>query len=204
MKTLHAMKLFQAAVLASLLSASPVLPAQTTSSSTLATAPGKAKVVQTIKTTATVVGIVPETRTVKLKRKDGTIVEIEAGEEVRNFDRIKVGDTVTVDYTQALSLELKKGGKGTPKRTESEDTTRAPVGAQPHGTAGRQIEVLADVVAVNKDAHLVTLRGPEGHMVDLKVPDPDQLKRIKKGDQVEAVYSEALAVAVAPAQVSGK
>jgi Cu/Ag efflux protein CusF len=204
MKTLHAMKMLQAAVLASLLSASPLLPAQTTSSSTVATAPGKAKVVQTVKTTATVVGVVPATRTVNLKRKDGTIVDIQAGEEVRNFDRIKVGDTVTVEYTEGLSLELKKGGKGTPDRTESEDTTRAPAGGQPHATAGRRISVLADVVAVNKDEHLVTLRGPEGHMVDLKVPDPEQLKRIKKGDQVKAVYTEALAVAVEPAPASGK
>jgi hypothetical protein len=73
------------------------------------------------------------------------------------------------------------------------------VGAQPRGTAGRQITVLADVVAVDNDNRLVTLRGPEGNMVDLKVPDPEQLKLIKKGDQVRAVYTEALAVAVEPA-----
>jgi Cu/Ag efflux protein CusF len=39
-------------------------------------------------------------------------------------------------------------------------------------------------------------------MVDLKVEDPAQLKNIKAGDQVEAVYTEALAIAVQPASGS--
>jgi Cu/Ag efflux protein CusF len=42
------------------------------------------------------------------------------------------------------------------------------------------------------------LRGPQGNLVDLNVRDPEQLKHIKKGDQVRAVYTEALAVAVEP------
>src|SRR5438067_1942436 len=194
MKTLHA------SLLASLLAvSSPLLAQATASTSTVTKAPGAIKTVQTVKTTATVVGIVPETRTVNLKRPDGKIVEIQAGDEVRNFNKIKVGDTVTVDYTEALSLELKKGGKGTPDVTATEDTTRAPVGAQPRGTVGRQISVLANVIAVDSKDQAVVLRGPQGNTVELNVRDPEQLKRIKVGDQVRAVYTEALAVAVEPA-----
>ncbi|MGT2491639.1 hypothetical protein [Cupriavidus basilensis] len=44
----------------------------------------------------------------------------------------------------------------------------------------------------------VTLQGPKGK-VNLNVQDPDQLKNIKKGDQVQAVYTEAVAIAVEPA-----
>jgi hypothetical protein len=62
--------------------------------------------------------------------------------------------------------------------------------------------VLADVMAVNQIDRSVTLRGPEGHLVDLSVPNPEQLKRIKQGDQVQAVYTEALAVKVDPAGAS--
>jgi Cu/Ag efflux protein CusF len=197
------MKMLRAAMLASLLVvSSPLLAQPTTSSGTVTTAPGTARTERTIKTRATVVGIVPETRTVSLKRPDGQIVEIQAGDEVRNFDKIKVSDTVTVDYTEALSLELKKGGTGTPDVTESQHSTQAPPGAQPHGSVGRQISVLADVVAVNEKKKEVTLRGPQGNTVVLDVRDPEQLKRIKKGDQVRAVYTEALAVAVEPASTA--
>ena len=58
--------------------------------------------------------------------------------------------------------------------------------------------VTADVVAVNAAAKTVTLKGPKGHTVDLMVDDPDRLKKIKKGDRVEAVYTEAMAVSVQP------
>jgi len=32
----------------------------------------------------------------------------------------------------------------------------------------------------------------------MRVPDPEQFKRIAKGDQVEAKYTQAIAVAVDP------
>jgi hypothetical protein len=35
--------------------------------------------------------------------------------------------------------------------------------------------------------------------VDVVVADPDQFKRVEKGDQVLATYTEAVAISVAPA-----
>jgi Cu/Ag efflux protein CusF len=199
------MKPLYVSVLASLVAIAPLAPAQTTGSSNVSTSPGAATAVQTVKTTATVVGIDAATRTVSLKRTDGRIVDIHAGDEVRNFDKIKVGDMVSVDYTQALSVELKKGVSGAAKRTESTDVKKAPPGGQPAATVGSKVTILADVIAVNDKDKVVTLRGPEGHLVELKVQDPEQLKRIKPGDQVQAVYTEALAIKVEPASApSGK
>ena len=60
--------------------------------------------------------------------------------------------------------------------------------------------VVADVESVNTQDKVVTLRGPEGNVVDLKIEDPEQLKRIKKGDHIKAVYTEALAIKVEPAK----
>ncbi|MET0983602.1 MAG: hypothetical protein ABWY02_15970 [Telluria sp.] len=194
-------------VLAALLCAAPCAPAQTSgATSSVTTAPGAVQAMQSTKTTATVTGINPASRVISLQRPDGTIVDIHAGPEVKNFDKIKVGDKVTAEYTQALSLELKKGAAGAPRRIESPTTvSRAPGGDKPAATIGATVTVLADVVAVNQKDHSVTLRGAEGQLVDLRVPDPEQLKRIKRGDQVQAVYTEALAVKVEPAgAVAGK
>jgi hypothetical protein len=55
------------------------------------------------------------------------------------------------------------------------------------------------VTAVNRKTHMVTLKGPKQE-VDLYVGDPAQLKLIKVGDQIEAEYTQALAVAVEPAK----
>ena len=67
------------------------------------------------------------------------------------------------------------------------------------GSPARQVTVIADVTAVNANTNTVTLKGPE-RVVDLKVRDPEQFKLIKVGDQIEAVYSEGLAVSVEPAK----
>jgi Cu/Ag efflux protein CusF len=197
------MKPLYAAVLAALVAAPPVAQAQATqTSSQVSTSPGSAKAVQTMRTTATLVGIDPVTRTVSLKRADGRVVDIHAGDEVRNFDKLKVGDKVTAEYTQALSLDLKKGAVGAARRSESVEVNRAAPGAQPGATVGSKVTILADVIAVNKKDQSITLRGPQGHVVELKVQDPEQLKRVKAGDQVEAVYTEALAIAVQPASTA--
>jgi hypothetical protein len=75
-----------------------------------------------------------------MQRPDGRIVDVQAGAEVKNFDKIKVGDKVTAEYTQALSLELKKGKVGAAKRIESPPVvSRAQGGDKPSATAGSTV-----------------------------------------------------------------
>lgn len=165
-----------------------------------ATAPGKAVVGQTVKTSATITHIDQATRTVKMKRQDGKEVEMVLGDEARNFDQLKVGDRVHAEYTEAVALELKKGGGATAAASTGESLERAGKGEKPGGKAVRQVSVLADVVNVDHKKKLVTLKGPGGNLVDLAVDDPEQLKNIKKGDQVQALYTESLAIKVEPAK----
>jgi Cu/Ag efflux protein CusF len=164
-----------------------------------ASAPGKATLARTVKVTATVEAIDVAKRQVTLKGPRGNSVPLTVDPEVRNLDQVKVGDQVVVRYIEALSLTLKKDGKELRGRTESSDAARAAAGAQPGAAAARQVEVTADVIAVNAKTQMVTLKGPN-QTVDLKVRDPAQLKLIKVGDQIQAVYTEAVAVGVEPAK----
>jgi Cu/Ag efflux protein CusF len=150
------------------------------------------------KLTATVVGIDKATRTVTLKTHAGKVVELEVTNEARNFDQLALGDIVTVSYSEALTLSLMKE-KGQASHSEIGTEERSAPGAKPGGTLGRRVTIIADVVAVDHKTKTVTLKGPKGNTVDLKVEDPERLKRLRKGDQVEAVYTEALAISVEPA-----
>ena len=185
-----------AAALAGL--AQPVF-AQPETKGEMITAPGKAAFSETTKVAATVMNIDAASRTVTLKGPKGRVFDLAVGDEARNFDQIKVGDKVVAEYRQALTLELKKGGHGITERTERDVGDRTAAGAKPGAAVGKQVTVVANVIAVNTKKHHVTLQGPKGKTVDLDVPDPDQLKNIKKGDQVQAVYTEAVAIAVEPA-----
>jgi hypothetical protein len=165
---------------------------------TAGTAPGKAGVAQTVKMTATITAIDKATRDVTLKGPQGNEITVTAGPEVKNFDNMKVGDQVNAEYVEALTLELKKGGGQKVERTEQAGAMGAKAGAMPAGAMGRQVTVVADVVNVDPAKKTVTLRGPK-RTVELVVNDPEQLKRVAKGDQVEATYTQAFAIAVEPA-----
>jgi len=167
----------------------------------VASEPGKVAVVAAAEISATVVAIAKSTRTLTLKGPQRT-VDVIVGDEVRNFDQIRLGDRVVVKYQEALTLELKKA-RTTGAPTESGMAVRAKPGERPAGAVGREITILADVVAVDPKKSIISLKGPRGNVVDLKVQNQDHFKVVKKGDQVEAVYSEAIAVAVTPAPASG-
>jgi len=74
----------------------------------IAVAPGKAAGAAVVKVSATVEAVDPATRSVTLKGPKGDLHTIVAGDEVRNFDQIKVGDKVTVKYLESLTIELKR------------------------------------------------------------------------------------------------
>lgn len=162
------------------------------------TAPGKGTTTNVARITASVEAVDAAARTVTLKGPRGNVVVLPVGPEVKNFDRIKVGDFVVVRYLQALTLELKKGGKELRQRTEREESAAAQPGERPAAGAARKITVVADVIAVDPKKMTVTLRGPK-RTVELKVRDPEQIKLVKVGDQVEATYTEAVAISVEPA-----
>ena len=190
--------LLSVAVAASML-ALPVLAQQApTGAVVTSNQPGKVAVAETVKASATVTAIDKATRKVTLKNAQGKTFEVVAGDEVKNFDQIKVGDALVVQYVQALTLEVTKGG-GLRSSTQTADTAQAKPGERPGAAGAREVTVTADVMAVNPKAMTITVRGPNGNIVDLKVKNPDHFKAVKVGDQIQAVYVEALAIAVEPA-----
>jgi Cu/Ag efflux protein CusF len=80
-----------------------------------------------------------------------------------------------------------------------EDAARAKPGERPAAAGARQVTAIADVIGVDPKKSTITLKGPRGNVVTLNVQNPDQFKVVKKGDQVEVTYTEALALSVEPA-----
>jgi hypothetical protein len=160
-------------------------------------APGKVAMAQTVKATATITAIDAATRAVTLKGPKGNEMVVTAGPEVKNFAQLKVGDQVNIEYIESLALELKKGGGAPVAATVKEGAAGAKPGERPAGIMGRQVTVVADVIDVNAETQMVTLKGPQ-RTIEVKARDPEQFKLIKKGDQIQATYTEAMAIAVAP------
>jgi Cu/Ag efflux protein CusF len=163
--------------------------------------PGKVTLVQAVRLSATVDAIDKATRHVTLKGPDGNTMVVAAGPEVKNFDQIKVGDAVVARYVESLTLELKKGGAGVRERVETGGAAAAKPGERPAAVAAREVRVTGDVIAVDAKKHIVKVKGPK-RTVDLNVKDPEQLKLIKVGDQIEGTFVEAIALSVEPTKQS--
>lgn len=161
--------------------------------------PGKAVVAQTVEASAKVVAIDKATRTVTLKDAKGRTFDVVAGEEVKRFNEVKLGDLVVVSYVQALTMQLMKTKAAGPTLTERDAAVRAPAGERPGGAVGREVTAVLDVLAVDPKKMTITVKGPRGNVVDLQVQNPDHFKVVKKGDQIEAVYREAVAISLEPA-----
>jgi hypothetical protein len=153
--------------------------------------------------TATVESIDAKQRLVELRKGDERRT-VQVSPEVRNFERIKVGDEVVATYYQGLAAEFKK--KGESKTIGVIDTTtgtaRMPKGADRPG-AGIANKVTTTVVieTVDRNTHSVTFTGPSGLTRTVDVMDPNAQKfvsALKKGDEVELTYVEALAVTLEP------
>lgn len=166
-------------------------------SSHLSTVPGAGIATQTVRMSAQIVALDPATRSITLKQRNGQVTELKAGDRVRNFNQLKVGDIVNAVFEDTLQITLKKGQAGITERIESGSSSSAQPGQAPGGTAQREVTVLADVVSVNTKEQRVKLRGPGGNF-DVRLQDPEQLKLVKKGDQVEIVYKQEVAVQVEP------
>lgn len=164
----------------------------------VASEPGKAVAAEKVQASVVVTAIDKATRKLTLKDASGKVFDLTAGDEVKNFAQIKVGDEVVVEFVRALSLELKKGG-GIRERRDAAATAVAKPGEKPAAAAGRRVSGVADVIDVNEAAKTITLKGAKGNVVELNVKNPDQFKVVKKGDQVEFEYVEAVAVSVQPA-----
>jgi hypothetical protein len=161
--------------------------------------PGRAAVVREAEISAQVVAIDKVTRTVTLKGPQGKVVDIVAGDEVKNFDQIKLGDFVVARYLQAMTLELRKTKVKAGEPTVSEAAVRAKPGERPAAAGAREVTAIADVIGVDPKKSTITLKGPRGNVVTVDVQNPDQFKVVKKGDQVQVTYTEALALSVEPA-----
>jgi len=172
--------------------------AQTGGVAAVKSEPGKVTVAEAVRITASVEALDKAKRLVTLKGPEGNTFVVQAGPEVKNFDQIKVGDLVVARYVEALTLELKPGGGQIRERTERENAVVAKPGQAPGAAVGRSVTVIADVMSLDAAKQTVRLRGPQ-RTVDLKVRDPNQFKLIKVGDQVEATFTEAVALSVEPA-----
>lgn len=193
--TAHATKTLTIALAAAFLAAGCAQPEKAAPTQSVTTASSGPAAAVALKSTATVTKVNRKTREVTLRRADESLVTIVAGEEVRNFNQIKVGDIVETEVIEALAVALEPAHTQVRERRESVSGSRAELGEKPGVKTTRTVEIVAQVVAINAKKREVTVRGALQTVV-LKAGEGVDLSPIKVGDNVRAVYIESLSIQV--------
>jgi Cu/Ag efflux protein CusF len=138
-----------------------------------------------------VVAIDEKTRKMTLKTPEGAFEVLTVPPEVKHIERIKIGNKVTVSETEAVLVDLQKGRNAGAMGAIGSTTVEPAPGRKPAGTIIEKLTLYGKVVAVDRAASQVTVRGPN-RTVTLKVQDPAILKDLAPGNGVIATYVRAI------------
>lgn len=143
---------------------------------------------------ATVEAVNMQTRMVALRDTYGQSFTVYVGKEAVNLPQVRVGDTVNVEYEQALAVRMAKPGEMVDETTL--EVSRAVPGSKPAASEVVETTVTARVENIDRKKEIVRLRLPDGGLRVVKVENPANLEKVKEGDIIVITYSEAFAISV--------
>ena len=128
-------------------------------------------------------------RMVTLRGPRGNDVEVHADDKVQRFNDLKVGDTITATYSEAIAVHVRKPGTPDPAKTK-ESIVRQPDSLAATITVEHNVTVT--IRGIDLLAPALTVEGAEGRIWDFRVRDKNDLQGLKVGDKVDVTYTEAL------------
>ena len=143
-----------------------------------------------------VVKVDKKSRTITFKNKEGTSKFV-AGPEITNFDQIKKGDRVNVSYELAVAIELiKTKSDGIRSKVETNTVSQSKPNEKPSEKITSTTTIIADIVEVNREKKLVSVKGPSGKITTVTVKNPALLADVNVGEQVKVIYYDAMAASI--------
>lgn len=146
--------------------------------------------------TGKVVALDRTDRSVAVLGPEGNVLVLEGGKAAKNFDQIKVGDQVKLEYYEAVAIYVGAAGKP-PEDNVAVIAATAPKGMKPAGEVIEVVDVSATIQAIDTAKRTLTLKGPQGNVIPLKLDKSVKaLDQLKVGDSIHVRYTEAVAISV--------
>ena len=148
---------------------------------------GALKHKQTTAASGTVTAIDPKARLVTLQTEGGQTFEVLAGDEVRNFDKIAVGDVIKATYTESVAFQVVPKAETPGGASQSMD--RIPGGAK----VGQKVTSSFTVASVDPTTNVLGVTLPDGNTKQIHFEENAQtrLKSLNPGDVIWATYTSA-------------
>ncbi len=145
---------------------------------------------ESVVATATIEAINHGTRELTIKGEDGNYVTFKVSPDVKRFDAMKVGDTITARYYENIVIRMKRPGE------KDVDTATAGVtpagGVKPSGTASEQRTITATITQLDPKVPSITFKGPNNWTYSSRVYDRKAIENVKVGDKVDITWTQAV------------
>lgn len=151
----------------------------------------------TAQVTEKVVGIDYNARQITLQDSKGKLESFQVSPDVKRFNEVKVGDTITFTYQESVALNIVKPGTQVASPSPSSSPVMTDLaGAKPAGEISQTRTMLVTIQAMDMSKPSVTVKTSDGRVLDLAVQNKDLLSNFKVGDVVQITYTQALLIAV--------
>ncbi|TYA54830.1 hypothetical protein [Formosa maritima] len=144
----------------------------------------------------TITDINKDTREVTIIGSKGELHTITAGEEVKRFDDIEVGDVITFDFYKYMKAEFRQ-----PTEEELENPivvvtegAKAPADMKPGAVLGAIVQAVVTIQVINLPFMYVNIQGPEGSFTTIHMKDKELIQKLHVGQVVILTYAEAMAI----------
>lgn len=148
---------------------------------------------------AEVVAVAPAERRLTLRRENGSSFDLVAGEGVRNFAQIAVGDVLKVRYKETLAASLRPAGEKIDVVEGAFLAGRAKPGAKPGAGVGMAISLRVKIQSIDREHDIVVFAPASGELIAHRLQTPEGrefVHGLEIGDVVQLDYGQALALGV--------
>ncbi len=150
---------------------------------------------ESVELTAEIVAIDRDARLITLEDEAGGIEEVLAGPELKRFDELEVGDTLTFHFYESIVSQVRRPGEPAPPPSGGPTLVRG-TGPRPSGTVSQQFRATVTVKEIDASVPSVTVETEDGRTTSFKIADKGHLEGVKPGDRVDITYTAAVIIAV--------
>ena len=130
-------------------------------------------------------------RSITVRTDQGVSHTVYVGPELRVFDQLRAGDTVTLRVVESVIVALKPGAKPTALNDTTAAARKASGG---RSDVQQQLKAVVTIESVDVPAQVVVYVAGDNRRVMRTVVDPHLLEGLKKGDVVELTYTRERAI----------
>jgi hypothetical protein len=113
-----------------------------------------------------------------------------------NLAAAKPGEAFVAKFYEIVTIRKKRPGESIPSVSVAQGIVSATPGQIPGAAVGNSIQLVATIVAINRQLKTVDLQGPDGAVETVKVANSANLRHVKIGNDIVVTLTKVTAISL--------